>query len=132
MNREYFNQEITQILEDGKVENITINNCETIKKIILDDAINIPLFKNFKLNYESTFDDLDSFVLKVQDLVYRLNIFVNNILIENGIKKEDELYDTILHCVTEDTIDFYSAVSYNEDDIFVMKDEYESEVFNIK
>lgn len=132
MNREYFNQEITQILEDGKVENQNIYNCELIKNIILDDTVNMSLFKKFKSNYETLYgDDQDFFVMKIQDLIYRINILINDVLLESGIPKE-ELYDTIYHYIKNDMIDFYSAVNYNEDDIFDMKEMYESEGLNIK
>ena len=132
MNRDYFNQEIIQILEDGKVENQNINNCELIKSIMLDETINVSLFEKFKSNYETLYgNDQDFFVMKIQDLVYRVNILINDVLLESGIPKE-ELYDTIYHYIKNDMIDFYSAVNYNEDDIFDMRETYESEGVYIK
>lgn len=132
MNREYFNQEITQILEDGKVENQNIYNSELIKSIVFDDTINVSLFEKFKSNYETLYgDDLDFFVMKIQDLIYRINILINDILLESGIPKE-ELSSTIYHYLKNDMIDFYGAVNYNEDDILDMKETYESEGLNIK
>lgn len=131
MQREKFNKIITQILEDGKVENQNIDNCETIENIILDDAVNIPLYEKFKYNYEIVYgDDLDYLVMKIQDLIQRINILVNNILKENAIEKE-ELYDAILYYVKNDVIDFYGTVNYNEDDIMEMKEVYESEEMSI-
>lgn len=132
MNRDYFNQEIIQILEDGKVENQNINNCELIKIIILDETINVSLFEKFKSNYETLYgNDQDFFVMKIQDLVYRVNILINDILLESGIPKE-KLHNIIYHYVENEMIDFYSAVNYNEDDIFDMRDTYESEGVYIK
>lgn len=110
MNREYFNQELSQILEDGKIENQNIGNCEIIKNILLDYTINVSLFEKFKSNYETIYgDDLDFFVMKIQDLIYRINILVNDVLLEAGIPKE-ELYDAIFHYINNDMIDFYGAV----------------------
>lgn len=132
MNRDYFNQEIIQILEDGKVENQNINNCELIKSIMLDETINVSLFEKFKSNYETLYgNDQDFFVMKIQDLVYRVNILINDILLESGIPKE-ELHNTIYYYVENEMIDFYSAVNYNEDDIFDMRETYESEGVYIK
>ena len=132
MNRDYFNQEIIQILEDGKVENQNINNCELIKSIMLDETINVSLFVKFKSNYETLYgNDQDFFVMKIQDLVYRVNILINDILLESGIPKE-ELHNTIYYYVENEMIDFYSAVNYNEDDIFDMRETYESEGVYIK
>lgn len=132
MNRDYFNQEIIQILEDGKVENQNINNCELIKSIMLDETINVSLFEKFKSNYETLYgNDQDFFVMKIQDLVYRVNILINDILLESGIPKE-ELHNTIYYYVENEMIDFYSAVNYNEDGIFDMRETYESEGVYIK
>jgi len=132
MNRNNFNQEITQILEYGKVENQNISNCELIKSIVLDDTINVSLFEKFKSNYEMLYgDDQDFFVMKIQDLIYRINILINDVLLESGIPKE-EISNTIYHYVDNDMIDFYGAVNYNEEDILDMKETYESEGISIK
>lgn len=132
MKREEFNEIISQILESGKVENQNINNSEIIKNIILDDAVNILMYEKFKSNYETVYgNDLDYFVMKIQDLVYRTNILVNHILIENGIQKEEELYDAIFYYVKNDVINFYDAVNYDEEDIVEMKENYESEEMSI-
>ena len=51
MNIEEFNNNINDILDEGKIENIPIPNIDMIKSIILESNLNKILFDKFKRNY---------------------------------------------------------------------------------
>ena len=128
MNIKSFNENINDILDNGNIENIPIPNVDMIKSIILDSNLNKTLFDKFKSNYKSLYgDDLDYFVLKVQDLLYRLHLLINHILIEKcDMDKEEYIYDAIFSYVINDSITLFDAVNYDNTDL----EELENEVLD--
>ena len=136
MHIEQFNNNINDILDEGKIENIPIPNVEMIKSIILESNLNKILFDRFKRNYKSTYgNDLKYFYMKVQDLLYRLHLLINHILINKlDIDKEEYVYDAIYSYVINDSLTLYDAVNYDDTDLEELKDELiiESEELSFK
>ena len=136
MNIKQFNDNVTDILDDGKIENIPIPNVDLIKSIIIDNNLNKILFDKFKGNYKSTYgNDLEYFYMKVQDLLYRLHLLINHILINNlDLDKEEYIYDAIYSYVVNDSLSLYDAVNYDDTDLEELKNELliESEELSIK
>ena len=119
MNRKNFNDCINDVLSSGNIEGIEIKNIDLIKNIVLEENLNNILFNGFKENYELEYDnDLSNFVMKVQDLLYRVNLLVNNILIdEYNIAEENNTSNLINSLAEADAINLYGAVSYDDSDI---------------
>jgi len=119
MNRKNFNDCINDILSSGNIEGIEIKNIDLIKNIVLEENLNNILFNGFKENYELEYDnDLSNFVMKVQDLLYRVNLLVNNILIdEYNIAEENNISNLINSLAEADAINLYGAVSYDDSDM---------------
>lgn len=136
MNIEEFNNNINDILDEGKIENIPIPNVDMIKSIILESNLNKILFDKFKRNYKSSHgNDLEYFYMKVQDLLYRLHLLINHILINKlDIDKEEYVYDAIYSYVINDSLTLYDAVNYDDTDLEELKDELiiESEELSFK
>jgi len=136
MNIKLFNDNINDILDNGNIENIPIPNADLIKSIILDNNLNKILFDKFKSNYKSTYgNDLEYFYMKVQDLLYRLHLLINHILINNlDLDKEEYIYDAIYSYVVNDSLSLYDAVNYDDTDLEELKNELliESEELSIK
>ena len=136
MNIEKFNNNINDILDEEKIENIPIPNVDMIKSIILESNLNKILFDKFKRNYKSTYgNDLEYFYMKVQDLLYRLHLLINHILINKlDIDKEEYVYDAIYSYVINDSLTLYDAVNYDDTDLEELKDELiiESEELSFK
>ena len=119
MNRKNFNDCINDVLSSGNIEGIEIKNIDLIKNIVLEENLNNILFNGFKENYELEYDnDLSNFVMKVQDLLYRVNLLVNNILIdEYNIAEENNISNLINSLAEADAINLYGAVSYDDSDM---------------
>lgn len=125
MNINSFNKNIDNILNDGNIENIPIPNVDIIKNIIMDNTLNKTLFDKFKNNYNNVYgNDLDYFVLKIQDLLYRLHLLINHILIEKcNMDKEEYIYDAVFSYIINDSITLFDAVNYNDNDLVELEDE---------
>ena len=136
MNIEQFNNNINDILNIGTIENVPIPNVDLIKIIILENNLNSLLFDKFKNNYKSTYgDNLDFFYMKIQDLLYRLHLLINHILVNKlDDNKEDYIYDAIYSYVINDSLTLYDAVNYDDTDIEEIKNELkiESEELSFK
>ena len=136
MNIEEFNNNINDILNSGTIENVPIPNVDLIKSIILENNLNYLLFDKFKKNYKSTYgDDLEFFYIKIQDLLYRLHLLINHILINKlDDNKEDYIYNAIYLYVINDSLTLYDAVNYDDTDIEEIKNELkiESEELSFK
>lgn len=136
MNIKQFNDNINDILDSGNIENISIPNVDLIKRIILNVNLNKILFKKFKDNYKSTYgDDLENFYMKVQDLLYRLHLLINYILISSlDVTKEEDIFDAIYSYIVNDSLSLYDAVNYDDTDLEELKNDLliESEELNIK
>lgn len=136
MDIKQFNNNINDILDNGNIESIPIPNADLIKSIVLDSKLNKILFKKFKNNYKSIYgDDLENFYMKVQDLLYRLHLLINYILINNlDVNKEEVIYDAIYSYVINDSISLYDAVNYDDTDLEELKQDLldESEELSIR
>lgn len=136
MSIKQFNDNINDILDSGNIENISIPNVDLIKRIILNVNLNKILFKKFKDNYKSTYgDDLENFYMKVQDLLYRLHLLINHILISSlDVTKEEDIFDAIYSYIVNDSLSLYDAVNYDDTDLEEIKNDLliESEELNIK
>lgn len=106
---------LDELLSSKKIENIEIDNMEIIKNIFDDESIYTTIKNGFDDNFE-TIDD-ESGYTKVQDMLYRINLLLNEVLIDCiNIYDSTELNNNLLFFLTESDIDLYSAVNYNEDD----------------
>ena len=107
-----------------------------ILTFIFECSLNKILFDKFKNNYKSTYgNDLEYFYMKVQDLLYRLHLLINHILISNlDLDKEEYIYDAIYSYVVNDSLSLYDAVNYDDTDLEELKNELliESEELSIK
>ena len=73
--------------------------------------------------------------MKVQDLLYRLHLLINHILINKlDIDKEEYVYDAIYSYVINDSLTLYDAVNYDDTDLEELKNELiiESEELSFK
>lgn len=114
MKRKSFDRIIKDILHQEKVENIPLKNCNLIKQVIFDKNLHNTFYSKFRNNF--VLDD-DLLYSKVGDFVYRVNIFINNYLIDvcnitdiKSIVNETQKY-------LNENLDFYSAVDYSDCDI---------------
>ncbi len=119
-----FNKNIIDILNIGSIESIKIFNNDLIRDVVLDKNLNEILFKKFKNNYECIYgDDIDNFYMKTQDLLYRLNLLINNIIIDKlNISNEKEIYNVVYSYVTNDSVCLYDAVNYDNTDLQELND----------
>lgn len=117
MNKEYRNN-IDYILNEGKIENISLENLDILKNIINDDKLSEKIYNEFKTNFKESFED--EYLMKTQDLIYRLNLFVNKILIDKYNIKNLEDIKIIVDQALNDGLDLYSAVSYDNSDIEIL------------
>ena len=125
MNIKKFNDEILSILKNGEIENISLENIETLEYIILDDDINKELYTKFKDNYLNLYgDDLSDFYCKLQDMVYRINLLVNNNLIDKrNIDDIDKIKDITNKAIDYDATSFLDAVSYDQNDAEIIEEQ---------
>ena len=125
MNIDKFNNEILSILKDGEIENIALDNIEILEYIILDDNINKELYTKFKNNYLNLYDnDLSNFYCKLQDMIYRVNLFVNNNLIEKrDIVDIDKIKSITSIAIDYDSALFLDAVSYDQNDMEIIEEQ---------
>lgn len=124
MNKSDFNNNITQILDSKRIENISLKNVNFIKNIIFDKHINKQLYKNFKENYEISYgDDLEWLYMKTEDLVYRINLLVNNCIIDKyGLVDENFLKEVVLLFIENRNVSFYDAVSFDDSDYEIISE----------
>lgn len=125
MIRNNFNIEIKNILDTGKIENISIENIDLIKTILSDDEINEKLYIGFCKNYEDEFENDNSFfITKIQDMLYRINLLVNKNLIEMyGVNDDFLIKEVFKNILQNKNIDLYSAVSYDFSDYLIIQEQ---------
>lgn len=124
MTNEIFNDNINDILKNKKIENVPIINVNLIKRLLKDKELNKELFKQYQTNYINSVNEDDLYYLKTEDLIYRLNIFVNYIIIGKlKITDFNEIKKMILNSIND--IDLVSSVDYNSNDIKEMFEDFE-------
>ena len=114
MMKNNYKKNLDYILSDGKIENIPITNLDLIKDILNDNDLGKKIFEEFCNNLEDI--SSDNCLMKVQDLIYRLSLLVNKILIEKYNIKELDSIKNIIDSAMDNGIDLVSAVSYDESD----------------
>jgi len=124
INKSDFNNNINQILDSKKIENINLKNVNILKNILSNKIINKQLYKGFKENYEKTYgDDLECLYMKTEDLVYRVNLLVNNCIIDKyGISDENFIKAVVLLFTEDKNISFYDAVSFDDYDYEIVSE----------
>lgn len=125
MNIDHFNMCINEILEDKKVESIPLDNLDILRELLFHKRLNKKFYNGFENYYQGEFGkDLDYFVLKVQDMIYRLHLLVNHLVDNVGYKDFDSIYNSICTFLKQNSISFYEAVNYNASDIEILEEEY--------
>lgn len=109
-----YKKNLDYILSDGKIENIPITNLDLIKDILNDNNLGEKIYEEFCNNLEDI--SSDNCLMKVQDLIYRLSLLVNKILIEKYNITELDSIKNIIDSAMDNGIDLVSAVSYDESD----------------
>lgn len=114
MMKNNYKKNLDYILSGGKIENIPITNLDLIKDILNDNNLGEKIYEEFCNNLE----DISSgnCLMKVQDLIYRLSLLVNKILIEKYNITELDSIKNIIDSAMDNGIDLVSAVSYDESD----------------
>lgn len=122
---DHFNLCVNELLENKKVESIPLDNIDILRKLLFYKRLNKKFYNGFEKYYKNEFgDDLDYFVMKVQDMVYRLHLLVNHLVDYAGCKDFDTIYNSICTFLKQNSISFYEAVSYNSSDIEILEEEY--------
>lgn len=109
-----YKKNLDYILSGGKIENIPITNLDLIKDILNDNNLGEKIYEEFCNNLEDI--SSDNCLMKVQDLIYRLSLLVNKILIEKYNITELDSIKNIIDSAMDNGIDLVSAVSYDESD----------------
>lgn len=122
--KEKYTDCINYILNDGIIENHNVENIDIIRNVLNDSGVGNRIYENFMHNFSLDFDEED-LSMKVQDLIYRINILVNDCIIpKNNISDYDDIRKIIDETLNQD-IDLYSAVSYDDTDN-ELQDEFNS------
>lgn len=114
MMKNNYKKNLDYILSGGKIENIPITNLDLIKNILNDNNLGEKIYEEFCNNLEDI--SSDNCLMKVQDLIYRLSLLVNKILIEKYNITELDSIKNIIDSAMDNGIDLVSAVSYDESD----------------
>lgn len=123
-----FNKIIDEILTEGMVEGqyIDLKSECYIKKIFKDKSIANNIYTQF-MNNLKTCCEPDDMYMKVNDLIYRLDMLISKCLIKNhGLNNYDDIKNK-LELLIDNNIDLYSAVSYDASDNEII-DEFEYEI----
>lgn len=117
--KEQFRENVISILEDKNVEGIPLRNINTLKYIFNDDELFEKMYKHFEHNFLNEFDD-DDLYMKCEDYVYRLNMLVNKCIIPIYNLQESEDIKNMVNQLLDNSIDLYSAVSYDKTDKVIL------------
>lgn len=116
-----YSSNINDILDEGQVEGIKLDNLELLKKLFNDSDVNNKLFEDFYKYFSNNFD-LDDLYMKCQDLVYNVHLFINEFLIKTyEISDYTEIKD-ILKDSINNGLDLYGSPNYNEFDKEVIEE----------
>lgn len=118
IDKKDFNNCIIDILNQKHIENMPLDNIKTLKSVFSNKEINKLLYKGFKEDYNNIYgEDLDYFLMKAQDMVYRIHLLVNCSLYDRyGINDKNTINDVILKLLQNNSISFYDGVSYDDSD----------------
>lgn len=112
---------VNNILNDGEVEKIGLENTDLLKQIFNDDRIQDVFCDGFRDNFSLFYED--DMLMKSQDFVYQLNLFINNSLIPYYQSEDIDLLveKTKDLCINND-LDLYGSVDYSKYDEELIKD----------
>ncbi len=113
--KEDFLDNINMILTEGKIEGKKLENIEVLKELFEDKDIDDMLYKRFNSNLQIDFEE-DDLLTKVQDLVYRMNLLVDNLIVPIIGNKDIPKIKNEMRSYIKSDIDLYSAVSYDDSD----------------
>lgn len=113
MIKKYLFENIKDILSDGHIENYKIKQKFIINEIFKDKKLNKEIYKQFYNNFLNF--EIDDLFMKTQDLLYRLDVLIDQYFIkEKGLSEpKDIIYD--LKQLMNDDIDLTSGTDYTED-----------------
>lgn len=119
---------INELLDEGQIEGVKLNNVEMLKKLFNDSDINNSLFENFTEYFLDNFEE-DDLYMKCEDLVLNVHSFVSDFLIEAyNLNDYDEIKD-ILKVAIDNKADFYGAYDEeNKEVIEELKDYYQKDI----
>ena len=125
MNQLEFNNCINDIFNEKKIENRNISNIDILKSVVNDKSINDSLYNGFINNYENEYgNDESNLLMKLQDMVYRLHLLINyNIIDKYNLKDNNIIKDALEQLITNNTIDLYDAVSYDDSDYEIIENQ---------
>lgn len=119
---------INELLDEGQIEGVKLNNVEMLKKLFNDSDINNSLFENFTEYFLDNFEE-DDLYMKCEDLVLNVHSFVSDFLIgAYNLNDYDEIKD-ILKVAIDNKADFYGAYDEeNKEVIEELKDYYQKDI----
>lgn len=115
-----FKKNVKDILDAGFIENKPIRQLDLLKDILKDKNLMHLFFLEFEHHFPYE-DGLDMLLSKTQDFVYRLDMAINDWLIPKYNLDDNSIKSTLMDLIFED-IDLYSAVSYDDSDLEIIKE----------
>ncbi len=112
---------VNNILSDGEVEKINLENTDLLKQIFNDNRIQDVFYDGFKDNFSEFYND--DMLMKSQDFAYQLNLFINNSLIPYyQCENVDFLVEKTKDLCMNNDLDLYGSVDYSKYDEELIKD----------
>lgn len=117
------------LLLEGFDKEITLEEQEykLLLKIVSDSELKDILYSGFEKNYTIEYGNDDScFVMKMQDFIYRMySLVILNMKNEFDITDYDEAKGLIKQVMDDKFLDLYSAISYDDSDMEIVKEHKE-------
>jgi len=122
--KKLFDDAVRDIIDSKSVNNIPLKNIETIKYVLNDKDINKRIYKMFKEDYVVVFgNDKDYLFMKVEDMVYRVNLIINSIIIDlYGITDKNTIKNAIVSLLDNHETYLFDGISYDSSDYEVIHD----------
>lgn len=122
--KKLFDDAVRDIIDSKSVNNIPLKNIETIKYVLNDKDINKRIYKMFKEDYVVVFgNDKEYLFMKVEDMVYRVNLIINSIIIDlYGITDKNTIKNAIISLIDNHETYLFDAISYDSSDYEVIHD----------
>lgn len=122
--KKLFDDAVRDIIDSKSVNNIPLKNIETIKYVLNDKDINKRIYKMFKEDYVVVFgNDKDYLFMKVEDMVYRVNLIINSIIIDlYGITDKNTIKSAIVSLLDNHETYLFDGISYDSSDYEVIHD----------
>lgn len=113
---------IKDILAKGSVENVKIKRTDLLQDIILKSNISDKLYESFKNNLYTSNLEIDDIPHKTQDMVYRIHLMVNELLVTKHQYTNPIDISFLLETFLDEGIDFFSAVDYDYNDKEILEE----------